>query len=513
MAFARCSPKTSGARARSSSSSDFDLMALAGQARPGDRSRQGDDRQLMLEALLSARRVLYLSWVGRSARDNSVQQPSVLVSQLRDYLDAGWGEDAVAERSTEHPLQPFSRRYFEIDKIEGAAGARPWFTYAREWRAMHEARPESGEAPVPALPDGPDAKPARTTLAQLGRFVRHPARAFLRERLAVVFEPPEEDVGDDESFSVGGLDSYLIAREMLEALDTAWAGHASQPPEPLLSDALDRLARAGRLPLAGLGRRAQDQLLGELLPLAEVWQAQRAYWSAPAPRLRVLWSAEKTLDLIANNAYPSSAEGQFDSKTSAPVTLDDWIEPVWRAEDGRQAVLTRTASRVLAKAKSKTAPRPRPEKLLDSWLQALAAAASGQALHGVLVARDALLSWPPMERESAERALATVLALWQQNLRSAAPLPLPLATALAQVEGRAPDMVYDGAGSNQGASPEASEPEWERFYPDFEALAADGQFAGLAPLLHACLADWVAQQVQVTLHPMAQADAEEESDA
>jgi hypothetical protein len=118
-----------------------------------------------------------------------------------------------------------------------------------------------------------------------------------------------------------------------------------------------------------------------------------------------------------------------------------------------------------------------------------------------------------MERESAERALATVLALWQQNLRSAAPLPLPLATALAQVEGRAPDMVYDGAGSNQGASPEASEPEWERFYPDFEALAADGQFAGLAPLLHACLADWVAQQVQVTLHPMAQADAEEESDA
>ena len=498
---------------RRSPRSDFDLMALAGQARPGDRSRQGDDRQLMLEALLSARRVLYLSWVGRSARDNSVQQPSVLVSQLRDYLDAGWGEDAVAERSTEHPLQPFSRRYFEIDKIEGAAGARPWFTYAREWRAMHEARPESGEAPVPALPDGPDAKPARTTLAQLGRFVRHPARAFLRERLAVVFEPPEEDVGDDESFSVGGLDSYLIAREMLEALDTAWAGHASQPPEPLLSDALDRLARAGRLPLAGLGRRAQDQLLGELLPLAEVWQAQRAYWSAPAPRLRVLWSAEKTPDLIADSAYPSSAEGQFDSKTSAPVTLDDWIEPVWRAEDGRQAVLTRTASRVLAKAKSKTAPRPRPEKLLDSWLQALAAAASGQALHGVLVARDALLSWPPMERESAERALATVLALWQQNLRSAAPLPLPLATALAQVEGRAPDMVYDGAGSNQGASPEASEPEWERFYPDFEALAADGQFAGLAPLLHACLADWVAQQVQVTLHPMAQADAEEESDA
>ena len=101
--------------------------------------------------------------------------------------------------------------------------------------------------------------------------------------------------------------------------------------------------------------------------------------------------------------------------------------------------------------------------------------------------------------------MATVLALWQQNLRGAAPLPLPLATALAQVQGRAPDMAYDGAGSSQGAPPEAGEPEWERFYPDFEALAADGQFEGLAPLLHACLADWVAQHVQVRLHPMAQA--------
>lgn len=36
--------------------SDFDLMGQPGQFRPGDRSRQHDDRQLMLEALLSARR-------------------------------------------------------------------------------------------------------------------------------------------------------------------------------------------------------------------------------------------------------------------------------------------------------------------------------------------------------------------------------------------------------------------------------------------------------------------------
>lgn len=33
--------------------------------RPGDRSRREDDRYLLLEALLSAREQLYVSWVGR----------------------------------------------------------------------------------------------------------------------------------------------------------------------------------------------------------------------------------------------------------------------------------------------------------------------------------------------------------------------------------------------------------------------------------------------------------------
>ena len=42
---------------------------------------------LFLEALLSARDVLYLSWVGRNQRDDSVAPPSVVVSELREYLN------------------------------------------------------------------------------------------------------------------------------------------------------------------------------------------------------------------------------------------------------------------------------------------------------------------------------------------------------------------------------------------------------------------------------------------
>ncbi|WP_163011001.1 exodeoxyribonuclease V subunit gamma, partial [Pseudomonas viridiflava] len=67
---------------------DFDLMGS--DYRPGDRSRREDDRYLLLEALLSARTQLYISWVGRSIRDNSERPASVLIGQLRDHLASGW---------------------------------------------------------------------------------------------------------------------------------------------------------------------------------------------------------------------------------------------------------------------------------------------------------------------------------------------------------------------------------------------------------------------------------------
>ena len=481
---------------RRSPRSDFDLMALPGMARPGDRSRQSDDRQLMLEALLSARRVLLLSWTGRSVRDNSEQPPSVLVSQLRDYLAAGWGEAAVQARTTSHPLQAFSRQYFEGD-------AR-WFTYAREWRAVHDAA-----EPVDISPTAAHAQataPRSATLAQLGAFLRHPARAFLRERLAVVFEAPEAAAADDESFMLAGLDKYQLADETLATLDARAAAGEVAPLQEMLAETLAAQRRAGRLPMAGLGARAEQALFDELLPLALAWQQQCAQYSLPASRLRVDWEVTDASELIAADAYEISAKGQFEPDLS-PLKLEDWIEPLRSDASGRVALLTRTVSRVLTG--SARAPQVRPEKLLFAWLRALAAAACGAQVHGVLVASDALLRWAPMEQAAAQQTLAQVLALWQQQVQAPLPLPLPLATSLAAVAGRPAQAVYEGGGSGQGAPGEVQEPEWARFYPDFEALCFDGRFEALALQLYAPLAQWVAEALEVSPHAPAQPGASE----
>ena len=64
----------------------FDLMARA--PRPGDRTPRDDDRYLFLEALLSARAHLLITYVGHSITNNAELPPSVVVSELLDAIDA-----------------------------------------------------------------------------------------------------------------------------------------------------------------------------------------------------------------------------------------------------------------------------------------------------------------------------------------------------------------------------------------------------------------------------------------
>ena len=83
---------------------DFDLMA--GHPKPGDRSRRNDDRYLFLEALLSARKTLHISYTGQSVQDNGVIPPSVLVSDLLDYLEGAVHHGGRLDQGSGRHLPP-----------------------------------------------------------------------------------------------------------------------------------------------------------------------------------------------------------------------------------------------------------------------------------------------------------------------------------------------------------------------------------------------------------------------
>ena len=64
----------------------FNLMSVKGLFRRGDRSRGLDDRFLFLEALLSARKSIYFSYIGQSPIDRKELNPSVVLTELMDYV-------------------------------------------------------------------------------------------------------------------------------------------------------------------------------------------------------------------------------------------------------------------------------------------------------------------------------------------------------------------------------------------------------------------------------------------
>jgi exodeoxyribonuclease V gamma subunit len=222
---------------------DFDLMQKHGARRPGDRSRRDDDRYLFLEALLAARDRVLLFYDGQSARDGAKLPPSVVVAELAEVASV---------TAVEHPLQPFSPRYFD--------GARPeLFSYASEARNAAEALVSGSREPaaplfVEALPP---VEVASLSLAELVRFVTAPVRYLLNHRLGVDLHERELAVHDREPVELGPLERYAIGERLLNLR----LGDVSGESEPLLR-------AEGMLPLGTPGTLEHEEAVSAVEAIA-----------------------------------------------------------------------------------------------------------------------------------------------------------------------------------------------------------------------------------------------------
>ncbi len=186
----------------------FDLMSR--DWRPGDPHGGDQDRYLMLETLLCARSYLYFSYCGRSLRDNSECQPSVLLRQLLDHIDkhADTGADLCRQIVREHPMQAFSTHNFQ----QGSPG------YDQYWfdTAMHLRRAEAKKTtPCWAVEKLlPPSEPMRSIeLQMLLQFFRHPIRYFFNHRLGIRI-PAEQQSDDEERFTLNALQKWELAQQL-----------------------------------------------------------------------------------------------------------------------------------------------------------------------------------------------------------------------------------------------------------------------------------------------------------
>ncbi len=227
--------------------------------RSGDPSLRNEDRYAFLEALLAARSAFVATYTGRDLQDDKPRPPSVLVSELTDYLDHRFaGERSKRERkpksdgdsdrtssdenqqtrpdwTTQHPLQPFSRRYFEaggaVQKGDGNGNGDGTKT-ARGLGLYSYSQPmqSAAETLLTTSPEAPnrfrgrleaetrteaDGKPTALQLERLVRFSESPSKDFLRYRLGALLETREPEVANDEPFDLNALEDWKLKDQLV----------------------------------------------------------------------------------------------------------------------------------------------------------------------------------------------------------------------------------------------------------------------------------------------------------
>lgn len=478
-----------GAYPRSRPPLDFDLMAA--DRRPGDRSRREDDRYLFLEALLSAREKLIVSWVGRSAHELRERPASVLVAELREHLAAGWrlagspeaaGDDPAARRAAgqallaaltvEHRLQPFHPAYFAVPEDGGELRLR---SHEPAWRAGWQGpAPAAGADGAALAPVPPEAS---LRLAELQRMLKNPAASFLGRRLKVGLHEAAEDAAEHEPFALSGLDVWALREAWIpELLDDR--KHGGPAPAQRLDALRARAARRGELPGGAFGILAGERAARPLQELMEALDAVDADAPQPLP------------DEVLELPLPGGAQ------------VLDRLDALRARADGRRL------RRVVLPTDLVTNGHYRLDKLLGPWLVHLAAHAAGRPMESRILSPVGHITLRLLEAAEAQAAWQALGEAWQAHL--CAPLPLapkagfawlealrkarrPADTpAAAFPEGReavrkvAEDPVA-GAGAQRRPGERVGSEALARCFPSFEALWAGGGFVDavqrlLAPL-------------------------------
>ncbi len=237
----------------------------------------------------------------------ALQPPSVLVSQLRDYLDGRLVGRRARRRAP--PSIRCSRSAGATSPTAiaaaGCAGAvHPCARVARcprsRRRRRRRCRSVAALQPVPDAGDTGEAAPVLGDRRSWRASCATRCRDFFRQRLAVVFAEEEEVVPDDETFVVGGLQQYRLLDALLEqVLDGIGAQHGadavaldgaeldrwlSAPIEQLRLSGDLSIGRARRSPGAGTARHAAAD--------AARWVGVRARHPVERPKLRLQFAAD-----------------------------------------------------------------------------------------------------------------------------------------------------------------------------------------------------------------------------
>ncbi len=243
----------------------FDLMSIT-PAMLGDRSRRGDDRYLFLEAIISARKSLYLSYQGKNIKNNSPKQASLVLKELMEYLELGYGWSLLNEDDSLNadeanpnihgklrhlPMQPFSEKNY---KGQLKSFDNHWLSLNLSGSSSTEISANDLNISVKEMleqqADG--SYVLNLELAQLISFFQHPSRSFAQSQLNLDLNIRSLELEDVEPFEFDRLQSYLFREQLIKSylpdLCNAEDTLSNEEREQLVERTLKSAALSGKFP-------------------------------------------------------------------------------------------------------------------------------------------------------------------------------------------------------------------------------------------------------------------------
>ncbi|MDM7860480.1 exodeoxyribonuclease V subunit gamma [Alteromonas sp. ASW11-36] len=202
---------------RLSSNFSIDLMQYTPR-RIGDRSRRGDDRYLFLEAIISARSALYISYQAKSITDNSERQPSIVLREFCEYLNTHFAAPNRATGETTYvlkhlPLHPFSARHF--------TSGSDVHSYNQGWLRLAKMVQGNRNGEADDEGDVNDADiavviPKEFTSLQLANALDDPLKYYANMTLGMYLEDTSPLLEDSEPFTIDALTRYQVLQALVD---------------------------------------------------------------------------------------------------------------------------------------------------------------------------------------------------------------------------------------------------------------------------------------------------------
>ncbi|SOD73496.1 DNA helicase/exodeoxyribonuclease V gamma subunit [Jatrophihabitans sp. GAS493] len=381
---------------------------LAREPRTGERDVRSEDRQLFLDAVCAAQKHLIIAYTGADPRNGAKVPPCVPLGELLDAVDATaqapGGGHARSHVVVRHPLQPFDRRNFLPAQLgplgpfsfdpSGLAGARA------------AASPRHQVPPLVSAPLGDPPPSDNVGLDDLVRFLQHPAKAFLRQRLDVSTATPDDDPDDALTVELDGLQGWAIGERVLQRCMSGTTQRTAAQLERLRGD----------LPPGPLGNRALRVIGGRVDALLHASEIERRV-EARSLEIAVPLSNGRTLSGTVNGVRDHAILTTTYSSLGAKHRLTAWVRYL-----AVVAMTGDTGYRAIAVGRDRDGAR-------RSILHGIDAPLARRVLEGLVGVRDAGLREPlPLALEtsaiyaarrhrnvSAANALANAEQKWEAD--------------------------------------------------------------------------------------------------